>query len=331
MLGSGMTTRPPRQPSFKTLVMMLALVALGADPALAKPRDPVTAGAADVQKSKTRIRKRPRKARKKLTRFQQALRRCNAYRGSKRTRCRRRTMRRFRSVGVATRAPRPTSTSQEQTLPEAAPSELSAPAPDASALPDGNAIANLAPTECYALLSEQGVSFARLDAAEAPQVEIPIKLLGSVGGVEIRGPKRDPSSVLDCRLVVAIFAWAPTLRAAGVRVLEHFSIYRAQAIVAGTGKLSGHAMGRAIDLARIALEDGTTLSVLEDWTSRRRGTPPCASYPRETEASRRWRNLICAAARGNLFQVILTPHHDRAHTNHVHLEVVPQVDWSYIR
>ena len=102
-------------------------------------------------------------------------------------------------------------------------------------------------------------------------------------------------------------------------------------MVAGTRNPSGHAKGCAIDLARMAFEDGTTLSVLEDWTSRRRGMPPCASYPQETDGSRLWRSAVCEAARLNLFQVILTPHHDRAHANHVHLEVVPGVDWSYIR
>jgi len=28
---------------------------------------------------------------------------------------------------------------------------------------------------------------------------------------------------------------------------------------------------------------------------------------------------------------VLTPHHDRAHQNHVHLELVPDVPWSYVR
>jgi len=298
---------------------------------MAKPRESEPAGA-EVRQSKTKMRKDTRNVRNRPTRFQKALRRCNAYRAAKRTRCRRRTVQRFRSLGApAARRTQPASVNEEPTVPEVAPWELIEPAPSNPDLPDGNAIANLPPAQCYALLSEHGVNFASLDAAETPHVGMPVRLLGPVGGVDIRGPMRDPSSVLDCRLVVAIFAWAPILRAAGVHVLEHFSIYRSQAIVAGTGKLSGHAMGLAIDLSRIGFDDDTTLSVLEDWTSRRRGMPPCASYPRETEASRRWRSLVCAAARRNLFQVILTPHHDRAHANHVHLEVVPQVDWSYIR
>jgi hypothetical protein len=29
--------------------------------------------------------------------------------------------------------------------------------------------------------------------------------------------------------------------------------------------------------------------------------------------------------------VVVTPHHDDAHANHVHLEVVPDVPWTWIR
>ena len=39
---------------------------------------------------------------------------------------------------------------------------------------------------------------------------------------------------------------------------------------------------------------------------------------------------MCDAVERDLFQVVITPHHDRAHQNHVHLELVPEVDWSYV-
>jgi hypothetical protein len=41
--------------------------------------------------------------------------------------------------------------------------------------------------------------------------------------------------------------------------------------------------------------------------------------------------MVCAAVSADLFQVVLTPHYDRAHGNHVHLEVVPGVPWSFVR
>ena len=47
--------------------------------------------------------------------------------------------------------------------------------------------------------------------------------------------------------------------------------------------------------------------------------------------SARLRRLVCAAVEADLFQVVLTPHYDHAHQNHVHLELVPDVDWSFVR
>jgi hypothetical protein len=40
---------------------------------------------------------------------------------------------------------------------------------------------------------------------------------------------------------------------------------------------------------------------------------------------------VCQAVENSLFQVVLTPHHDRAHENHVHLELKPEVSWTYVR
>jgi hypothetical protein len=58
---------------------------------------------------------------------------------------------------------------------------------------------------------------------------------------------------------------------------------------------------------------------------------PAAPPGEENVNQRTLRSLVCSAARQELFQVILTPHHDRAHRNHVHLELRPGVDWDYIR
>jgi hypothetical protein len=43
------------------------------------------------------------------------------------------------------------------------------------------------------------------------------------------------------------------------------------------------------------------------------------------------RGVVCDAVARGLFDVVLTPHHDDAHGNHVHLEVKPDVNWTYVR
>ena len=43
------------------------------------------------------------------------------------------------------------------------------------------------------------------------------------------------------------------------------------------------------------------------------------------------RGTVCDAIERSLFHVVLTPHHDKAHQNHVHLELKPSKDWTYVR
>jgi hypothetical protein len=131
--------------------------------------------------------------------------------------------------------------------------------------------------------------------------------------------------------VVALAVWSETLRAARIKRLVHFSIFRPLAKVAGTNKRSGHARGLAIDVGQFVRDDGEVLDVEKVWTKRRRGARPCRPIGEENVNQSTLRGLVCSAARQKLFQVILTPHHDRAHRTHVHLELRPRVDWDYIR
>jgi hypothetical protein len=136
--------------------------------------------------------------------------------------------------------------------------------------------------------------------------------------------------MVDCRLAVALLAWAPMLRDAGVIKVEHYSTYRPGARVRGTHKSSGHARALAIDAARFHLADGRVVDVDLDWDERERGGDPCPVRRTEDEKSKLLRKVICEAVERDLFQVVITPHHDKTHQNHVHLELVPDVDWSYV-
>jgi len=131
-------------------------------------------------------------------------------------------------------------------------------------------------------------------------------------------------------VAVAVLAWSPTLRGAGVRSLEHYSIYRPGATVSGSGRPSGHASGLALDLGELVLDDDRRIVVEEAWKDRRRGVAPCPARDGDDEDQRLLRDLVCAAADADLFQVVLTPHHDEAHENHVHLELRPGVTWSLL-
>lgn len=185
---------------------------------------------------------------------------------------------------------------------------------------------------CYKALWREGVSFNMLPRASAPGVPWPIRLKGEVHGVSFEQQDHSPQhAILDCRLAMALSAWAPQLRRAGVKRVEYYSMYRPGARIAGSGGVSGHAHGMAIDAARFALQNGKTADVLEDWEGRTRGEAPCPLRSDEAREARLLRSVTCSAAERKLFQVVLTPHYNHAHDNHVHLEVKPDVNWTYVR
>lgn len=185
---------------------------------------------------------------------------------------------------------------------------------------------------CVDALGAAGVSVR--PAAGTSGVSTPLELLAALGGVTIRphGHRAAASlSVADCRLLSALLAWMPELRRIGVVGIEHMSIYRSGARVRGSGRPSGHSHALAIDLSHLVFEDGTRFEVESDWQGRERGADPCEATPGESARMRDVRAAVCAASRSGLFQVVLTPHADAAHANHVHLEVRPDVDWAILR
>lgn len=201
-------------------------------------------------------------------------------------------------------------------------------------LPAGRAIADLSADACLALLTASGIAFDALTTEDAPAVRTPVRVRGPIGGVVIaprNDPQRSPHAIVDCRLALALLAWAPTLRAAHIVKIEHYSAYRANARIGGRGPVSGHASAMALDAALFHTDDGKVLDVLVDWADRVRGADPCTPRLDETARSHILRTLVCEAVRADLFQVVLTPHHDAAHQNHVHLELRPGVTWSFVK
>ena len=194
-------------------------------------------------------------------------------------------------------------------------------------LPSFEPFRRLAPDACLARLRELDVAH-RERAHEAVEGGVIVEDGGGVAW-EFEG-RLEVHRVMDCRLVLALHAWAPTLRAAGVTKVRHLSALRPSARVRSTGAVSGHSRGLAVDPRHFELADGTRLDVLEDWTWRQRGAEPCTEVE-EPSTSATLRGVVCRAIEAGLFQVVVTPHHDDLHANHVHVEVVPDAEWSWAR
>ena len=193
-------------------------------------------------------------------------------------------------------------------------------------------LAAMQPGACKAMLREHGVSFEEIPAADAPGVRGPIRLSGPVSGVTVvHSGGSERHEIMDCRLGIALLGWAPALRAAGFERVEHASIYRPGARVRSTGQPSGHDGAVAIDAFFFVRRDGSRLEVERDWEDKTLGASPCPPREGEPEAQHLLRTLVCDAVAADLFQVVVTPHGDRRHHNHVHLEIRPDVTWTHVR
>lgn len=192
------------------------------------------------------------------------------------------------------------------------------------------AISNLSSAECMSQLRALGVSFESTTNRRArSDVEAPLMPSGRVGGVSIEFTgRRDQGRVIDCRLLLAIYAWAPALRARGVTRIRHLSGFRPGSRVRTTGRPSGHSRGLAFDPRFFDFDDGRTFDILEDWEDRTRGGSLC-EVKNEGAETAEVRALVCHAIDAGLFQVVVSPHHNDAHQNHLHLEVVPGATWTW--
>src|SRR5687768_6466535 len=124
-------------------------------------------------------------------------------------------------------------------------------AQDRPALPEGRAITALSADACRDLLTAHEVPFQPVDPEDAAPIVQPVRITGPIGGIVIgRRHRRADDAVLDCRLAVALLAWAPALRAAGVERIEHYSVFRPGARINGGRSASGHASAMAIDAGR---------------------------------------------------------------------------------
>jgi len=78
--------------------------------------------------------------------------------------------------------------------------------------------------------------------------------------------------------------------------------------IAGRSRLSMHAKGLAIDISGFETPDGGKINVLKDWSD----NGPKGHFLRAV-----------AKDSCNLFNVVLTPNHDKDHQNHLHLDIGP--------
>jgi hypothetical protein len=136
-----------------------------------------------------------------------------------------------------------------------------------------------------------------------------------VDGVALSVP-----ATLDCPTARALHDWVRgALKPAfgrtdvvGLEVAAHYAC-RSRNNVRGA-KISEHGRGKAIDISAVVLENGKTVSVLDDWR-RRAGRPLVKAY-----------RGACGT-----FGTTLGPDADRHHRDHIHLDTARHRSGSYCR
>jgi hypothetical protein len=179
-------------------------------------------------------------------------------------------------------------------------------------------------TRCLWELSLRGVDF--VPAAPARGIDTPIVLGKFVRGVEfvpIHAAKRARIPLMDCRLALALDDLATIAADHGIARIHYSSIHR-------PGRRSrGHGAGTAIDINEFIHKDGSVLNVLNDFAGAQIGSRTCGNGAPAPAAAKavELRELVCAIDDANSFNLLLTPHYDRRHQNHFHLEVRRGIKW----
>ena len=165
---------------------------------------------------------------------------------------------------------------------------------------------------CLARLDERQVDYRPLDKIDAAQswcqVDTAVRVKRTTAGL-------DKPATMSCALAARLDQFErevvqPLAREElGRRVvrINHLGSFSCRTRNGG-GRLSQHALGRAIDIAGFRLADGSTIGVARDWPG--------------SGANRRFlRHLARRACQ--YFSVVLTPDSDAFHYNHIHLDIGP--------
>jgi hypothetical protein len=165
---------------------------------------------------------------------------------------------------------------------------------------------------CLARLDTQEVAYRSVDSVSAPDARCQIDTAVRVTRVDAG---LNHPAVMSCALASRLDDFerevVQPLAAAelGRRVvrINHLGSFSCRA-VSGTGRLSEHATGRAIDVAGFRLSDGSTVSVEHDWNER---------GPKRLFLHRLARRAC------SYFSVVLTPDSNAEHYDHIHLDIGP--------
>ena len=182
-------------------------------------------------------------------------------------------------------------------------------------------VLRLSSKQCHRILKSNNVTF-KVPSIKST-ITMPILLTSRVNHVRfIQNGNKANLSVMDCRLAVSLLMWTRVLKPYGIKQVRYQRSYTRNATVKDTGLASGHRWALAIDVLGFKTQRYGWLNVKRDWGDRRKNISPCGSVQnREHGVQKILRSLVCQSAEQQHFSVMLTPHYNRAHHDHLHLEL----------
>ncbi len=190
--------------------------------------------------------------------------------------------------------------------------------------------ANLSPAQCRAEVKKRGLPLER-DRRPTPGVGTALRFAGPLEGVKfLAGNWKTPYGVMDCRLALSFQTMAEVLSKHGVTEVHIGTMYRPEK---RRKKHSQHGYGLAADIIGFKLSDGRKLVFETDWHGEI-GEPSCGPDSKVDPPSEKGillRNLVCDLARQGLFHFMLTPNYNRAHHDHLHVDLKRDAKRGVIR
>jgi hypothetical protein len=188
-------------------------------------------------------------------------------------------------------------------------------------VPKGSADMEL--SDCLEKLDELGVGWGPWDYSPySPDghpnltcsVDDPIFVSRKINGVKYRYFSSDEPAPMpvSCELAVALHESSKLLHQWDIAEVEHLGTFNCRTI-AGTGTLSTHGEGKAIDYGAFIGEEGTRYSISKHW-----------EHNTESPTTRKGRMLYNFAQQlheERIFNVVLTPNYNSAHDGHFHVDL----------
>jgi hypothetical protein len=198
--------------------------------------------------------------------------------------------------------------------------------------------ANLSNREALAQLGARHIPY-RHATPPLPGVRLPIRLTGPLHGVAIHSSlsaaEREDSvfEILDARLALALDDFCRILKQHDIVELVHFTMYRPPTTTPKdrNGPQTRHPGGLAIDLGALRKRSGQWLAVGPHWPAAV-GARTCGRGARKIAdpRGRELASIVCEAYDQRIFHYTLTPHFDQPHSDHLHLEIKPEVQWFLV-